>query len=266
MAIKNPVRAEVVRDLLDVISADYVKGVVKEPVPCPECGGEGVRVYDVKAKLRKKQVDRALSTWGDEDAPPQEDETDKVEPCGMCKGEGHILMEAFDFSALPKKSRQYVTGFKTGPRGMLIPEMRNKDKAVAELIKAISAGWVTAADFKRDQYGNDVNEEDVTTKEGLIAAYTKIALTADPATAMNALNQISKLKGFLTEDDDSIDSQPVTMQHIQGFFNGLLQNRGHQLPPANGSGDSGAGNGEAGPANGPRSDDEDFGEGFDGES
>lgn len=270
MAIKNPVRAEVVRDLLDVIGADYAKGVVKEHISCPECGGEGVRVFDVKAGLRKKQAERAVSTWGDEggyeNAPPKEDVTDHVETCAICNGEGTIVMETFDFNALPKKSRQYVTGFKAGPRGMLLPEMRNKDKAVGELIKAISAGWVTAADFKRDQYGNDAAAEDITTREGLIEAYRKIAETADPATAMNALKEISKLKGFLTEDDDSIDSQPVTMLNIQGFFNGLLQNRGHKLPPANGSGGSGTGNGEVGSAGADSDADvESLGEGLDGE-
>lgn len=266
MSIKNPVRAEVVRDLIEVIGADYTKAIVKERVICPDCGGEGVRVYDVKQGMNKRRVDRALSTWGSDepDAPEEEvEETDRVEPCGICKGNGYVEMESYDFKSMSAKTRKHVTGFKAGPRGMLIPEMRNKDKAVNELIKAISAGWVTQADFKRDAYGNDAvpDAEDITSKEGLIAMYEKIARTADPVTAMGALKEISKLKGYLTEDDDAIDSQPLTMGNIQGFFNGLLQSRGHNLPPDHGSGAGGSGNAEAGPADGPRPDDQDFGEG-----
>lgn len=267
MALKNPVRAEVVRDLIEVIGADYSKAVVKERVICPDCGGEGVRVYDVKQGMNKRRLDRALNSFGADDLPPEEpEETDRVEECVICKGSGYVEMESFDFGNIPARIRKHVTGFKAGPRGMLLPEMRNKDKAVGELIKAMAAGWVTQADFKRDAYGNDstTEPEDITSKEGLIAAYEKIARTADPVTAMGALREISKLKGYLTEDDNAIDSQPLTMGNIQGFFNELLTNRGRALPPNNGSGASGSGDAEAGPADGEgdsRPDDENVGEG-----
>lgn len=262
MAIKNPVRAEVVRDLIEVIGADYSKAVVKEHVSCPECGGEGVRVYDVKAGLRKKQAERALNQWGSDEpyAPEDPEETDRVEQCAVCKGAGYVEMGTFDFANIPARIRKHVTGFKAGPRGMLLPEMRNKDKAAGELIKAMAAGWVTQADFKRDAYGNDstAEPEDITSKDGLIAAYEKIARTADPVTAMGALREISKLKGYLTEDDNAIDSQPLTMSNIQGFFNGILQDRGRALPPDNRPGASGSGNAEAGQADDSRPDDEGF--------
>lgn len=212
----GPTRAEVLGDLLHVINADYGLALTVEYTICPSCNGEGmVLAYT-------------------------EEDPEKTTECTTCKGEGRLEDEVVNFSKIPPAIRKCITGFKTGPRGRIIPEMRNKDKAKSELIKAISNGW--NANFARDQYGGDAPADavhgrmpegvDPLSKEGLLIAYARIARDGDPAQAMTALNQIAKLQGYITEDDEAADNTPVSPAQVQELFDLALKNKGHALPAA----------------------------------
>lgn len=204
-------RAERIADALAVHRADYNKVLVKKRITCPDCAGSS-------AKIQVQDTD---------------EETDKVSvtPCATCENSGAIEVEEYDADRVPASLRKYVQGFKVGPRGKLIPEMRSKDKAATELIKMISAGWSTT--FPRDAYGGDApggEPVDPLSKEGIIGAYARIAQDADPSTAMAALREIAKMKGYISPDDGATDNQALGAQDIQGFFNALLQSKGHSLP------------------------------------
>ena len=232
-------RAERIKDALDVLQADYTKAVVKRRVVCHECGGEPLEVKDT------------------------EEESDKVRVCGLCNGDGFVMADEYDFAAIPARLRKFVTGFKSGPRGMLIPDMRSKDKAADALIKMIGSGWTV--DFPRDAYGADAPGDDGLSKEALIGMYAQVAReSADAITRMNALKEIAKLKGYLTEDDKTTDNTALAITDIQGFFNAILNSKGHNLPPAtsvDGSGDYPERDGAFGSADDPTPDDEGLGEG-----
>lgn len=197
--MKGATRAEVLADLIAVIKTDYNQVISKRDITCPDCNGVGFHV---------------------------EGEDDKVGNCATCANTGKVTVEHYDPEAVPDDLRPYVTGFKVGPRGTLLPDMRSKDKAAAELIKAISNGWCNT--FQRDAYGGDAS--DPLSKDSIIASYAQIAAGSDPTTAMAALREISKLKGYLTPDDEAADNKALNTSDVQGFFNALLTSRGHQLP------------------------------------
>lgn len=211
--MKAATRAEVLADLMSVLKADYTKAVSKKRITCPDCNGVGFHV---------------------------EGDDDKVGNCATCSNLGNIETDEYDFAHIPSDMRKFVTGFKVGPKGKLLPDMRSKDKAATELIKAISSGWCTT--FQRDAYGGDA--ADPLSKDSIIASYAHIAASSDPATAMTALREISKLKGYITPDDEAADNSALGTHDLQAFFNGLLTKRGHELPPGVGPTDivSAAGN------------------------
>lgn len=214
-------RAERIKDALDVLRADYTKAVVKRRIPCV-CAGDPIDVEDT------------------------EHETDKVRVCAVCQGTGYQELDEYDFAEIPKTLRKFVNGFKSGPRGTLIPDMRSKDKAADALSKMIGAGWTV--DFPRDAYGADAPGVDPLSKDAIIAMYAQIVReSADANTRMNALKEIAKLKGFLTEDDQAADNSALAIQDIQGFFNDLLTRKGRSLPTRadDGSGSDSEGDDEA---------------------
>lgn len=213
----GPTRAEVLGDLIQVLRADYGSAITVEHTTCHDCNGEGAVLAET------------------------EDDPEKTNVCHTCKGEGRLSDEVVNFASMPPEIRRCITGFKTGPRGRILPEMRSKDKAKAELIKAISNGW--SGSFARDAFGADAPPVDTAhgqmpegvdplSKEGLLHAYARIARDADAQTALTALNNIAKLKGYITEDDEAADNTPVSPEQVQKLFDLALQNRGHALPAA----------------------------------
>lgn len=224
--MRGATRAEVVKDLIDIIKADYTSAVVKRKITCPDCNGVGFHVADTS------------------------EESDKIGNCATCDNSGSVETDDYDFEAIPQKMRKYVNGFKVGPKGKLLPDMRSKDKAATELIKAISAGWCTT--FKRDAYGADAPADaDPLSKDSIITAYMRIAADGDHATAMAALREISKLKGYLTDDDKAADAEALGMGDVQMFFNNLLISKGHTLPERSyGNDDESGTSGENAPRSG----------------
>lgn len=189
----GPTRAEMVLDQLSVIRADYNRILTKKRSTCLDCNGSGVHVAD------------------------KQDETDSVVTCARCQGAGFEELAEYDPEFVPEELKPFITGFKTGGGGRILPEVRNKDKAAAEIMKALSNGWSSA--FPRDAFGADapgqVEETPTTDKESIIKAYERIAAAADPATAMGALREISKLRGYITEENDEIDTVPMTAVDLQ---------------------------------------------------
>lgn len=214
----GPTRVEVIGDLIDVVKADYTRAFIKKRSTCMDCMGAGVHVMD-----------------SDEGA-------DSVNTCARCEGAGYEQVDEFDNENVPEDLRPFITGVKAGFKGKLLPEFRNKDKAASELMKAISNGWL--ADFKRDAYGADAQPEPVDmSREAVLAQYVRIASTADHATAMSALNAIAKLQGFVAEDDNGVDNQPLTLEDVTAFMNAKIRARGRKTADENVAAEAAARNG-----------------------
>lgn len=204
----GPTRAEAVLDLIKVIGADYSRALTRKRSTCLDCNGTGVHVFDTKG-------------------PQGED--DQVVTCARCSGAGFEEMDEFDATLMPDNLRPFITGFKTGGAGRILPEFRAKDKAAAELMKAIGNGW--SVEFPRDAYGGDAPAQTpaqaIDTKEAIIAHYERIALSSDPTLAMAALKEISKLRGYLTEDDETIDTKAITAGDVAELMNMALKRNPH---------------------------------------
>lgn len=201
----GPTRAEAVLDLIQVIGADYSRALTRKRSTCLDCNGSGVHVADTKG-------------------PQGED--DQVVTCARCSGAGFEEMDEFDATLMPDNLRPFVTGFKTGGAGRILPEFRAKDKAAAELMKAIGNGW--GAEFPRDAFGGDAPASaPIDTKDAIIAHYERIAASSDPNIAMAALKEISKLRGYLTEDDETIDTKAITAGDVAELMNMALKRNPH---------------------------------------
>ena len=208
MAI-GPTRVEVIVDLIDVVQADYTRAFTKKRSTCVDCSGAGVVVADTS------------------------EETDSVNTCSRCDGAGYEHFDEFDNAEVPDDLRPFITGVKAGFKGKLLPEFRNKDKAAGELMKAISNGWLS--DFKRDAFGGDAAAEPPPdmSRQAVLANYQRIALSADPQVALQAMNAICKLQGFVNEDDNGIDNEPLTMADLQAAMNKRLRAAGHRTADEN---------------------------------
>lgn len=199
----GPTRAEAVLDLIKVVGADYSRALTRKRSTCLDCNGSGVHVADTK------------------------EESDNVVTCARCSGAGYEEMDEFDATLMPDNLRPFITGFKTGGAGRILPEFRAKDKAAAELMKAIGNGW--GAEFPRDAYGGDApaHVAPIDSKDAIIAHYERIAVSSDPNLAMAALKEISKLRGYLTEDDETIDTKAITASDVAGLMNLALKRNPH---------------------------------------
>lgn len=217
MSAAGPTRAEAMLDALSVVRADYTKVMTKVTRTCPDCAGAGFVVGDKKARGKEE---------GDSDS-------DGVNHCYLCDGQGKYTTEEFDAEAMPDELRVFVTGYKTGPGGTILPEMRNKDKNATEVIKMLGNGWATA--FPRDAFGSDAPAEGVRidSKDAIIAQYERIAMSADATLAMAALREISKLRGFITEENDEIDTVPMDALTLQQQLAEIVGRPGRSgdLPP-----------------------------------
>lgn len=200
----GPTRVEVIGDLIDVVQADYTRAFTKKRSTCQDCSGAGVHVVD-----------------SDKGA-------DSVNTCARCEGLGYEQVDEYDNNSVPDDLRPFITGVKAGFKGKLLPEFRNKDKAASELMKAISNGWL--ADFKRNALGEDAPAEAPVdlSREAVIAQYQRIALSSDPTTAMHALNAICKLQGYVNEDDEGVDNEPLTLGQLTEFMNRKLKASGRR--------------------------------------
>lgn len=207
----GPTRAEAVLDLIQVIRADYSRALVKKRSTCLDCDGTGVHISDKKG------------------------EADDVVTCARCEGMGWEQSDEFDAELMPDELRPHLTGFKTGGAGRILPEFRAKDKAAAELIKAIGNGWGNA--FPRDAFGGDAPAPALVEKEAIIAKYEQIAASADPTVAMAALREISKLRGYLSEDDETTDRAALTLGDVTNYFGKLLNANGKKTADQNVAGD-----------------------------
>jgi hypothetical protein len=195
ICMAGPTRAEAIRDALMVLHADYTGVLTKQPANCPDCSGAGFVVGEKKEK------------GGGTDS-------DGVHTCRACEGGGTVYLDSFDAEKVPDALKPLITGFKT-VAGQLVPEMRSKDKNADALIKMIGNGW--QAEFPRDAFGADAPAEakPLDSKEALIARYEKIAFSSDATIAMAAMREISKLRGFVDEEGENIDTKPVTAQELQ---------------------------------------------------
>lgn len=204
----GPTRVEVIGDLIDVVQADYTRLLIKKRSTCMDCMGAGVHVAD------------------------SDENSDSVVTCARCEGLGYEEADEFDNSMVPEDMRRYITGYKLGFKGRLLPEVRNKDKAAGELMKAISNGWL--ADFKRDAFGADAAPEPVDlSREAVLAQYVRIAASADPNVAMQALNAIAKLQGYVNEEDEGLDNKPLTLEDVTAFMNEKIRKRGRRTADEN---------------------------------
>lgn len=204
----GPTRAEAVLDAIGVIQADYNRVLTKKRSTCLDCNGSGVHVAD------------------------KQDETDSVVTCARCQGAGFEELAEYDPETVPSELKPFITGFKTGGGGRILPDMRSKDKAAAEIIKMIGNGW--CSNFPRDAFGGDAPgavEPPATDKESIIKAYERIAAGADPTMAIAALREISKLRGFITEENDEIDTVPMTAVDLQKALASHIAS-GNNAPPS----------------------------------
>lgn len=200
----GPTRVEVIGDLIDVVQADYSRAITKKRSTCMDCSGAGIHVMDT------------------------DEGGDSTVTCARCNGAGYEEVDEFDNDGVPEELRPFITGYKAGFKGKLLPEFRNKDKAASELMKAISNGWL--ADFKRNAFGEDAPAEETVdlSRDAVILQYQRIAMSSDPATAMQALNAICKLQGYVDEDAEGVDNEPLTMGQLTEFMNRRLKANGHR--------------------------------------
>lgn len=191
----GPTRAEAMMDALNVVHADYSRVLSKVVRTCPDCNGAGYVVGDKKV--------------GDET------DSDGLNHCYMCNGMGKYESSEFLPDCVPDELRVYITGFKTGPGGTILPDMRSKDKNADAVIKMLGNGWSSV--FPRDAFGGDAPADAarIDSKDAIIAHYERIAQTADATLAMAALREISKLRGFITEENDEIDIVPMDAVEVQ---------------------------------------------------
>ena len=210
----GPTRAETMLDALSVLRADYSRVFTKTVRTCPDCSGSGYVVGDKKS--------------GDET------DSDGLNHCFLCDGHGKYESEEFKAETVPDELRVFITGFKTGPAGTILPDMRSKDKNADAIIKMLGNGW--QAEFPRDAFGGDAQSDGVRidSKDAIIAQYERIASSADATLAIAALREISKLRGFITEENDEIDVVPMDALEVQrqmGVAFGLPTAHVGELPP-----------------------------------
>lgn len=129
----GPTRAEVIGEQLDIINADYTRAVVKKKVTCEACNGHG----DMYRK-----------------------ETETYSSCDTCLGFGFIEIEDIDIDTIPENLKRHVKGFKMGRGGKLLPEFKDKDKAIVNLMNILGLNKQTL-EITRNSYGQDATDEEL---------------------------------------------------------------------------------------------------------